>query len=86
MIAYANASTATATIFQLSAPMLPLQIALGFDDGDGALSSNESFVHCQRNYGCSSARAGVIAAYSTAFGISCVALAFWLKSHGHAAA
>jgi hypothetical protein len=35
---------------------------------------------------CSSARAGVIAAYSTAFGISCVALAFWLKNHGHAAA
>jgi len=27
--------------------------------------------------GCSSARAGVIAAYSTAFGISFVALAFW---------
>jgi len=24
----------------------------------------------------------VIAAYSTGFGISCVALAFWLKNHG----
>ena len=28
----------------------------------------------------------VIAAYSIAFGISFVALAFWLKNHGHAGA